>query len=146
MSAKKQIPMVKAVYVSTNSSRHPVHGPTKAVLGRAIDYGWRRNGEAFNVAEVDIIARPDMFIAYPCQEPFIIKNGKILVPCGVEEVSDGFDTLEDIPGVGPSTAEKLVDLGLYTPDDVLTKADEGILKQLPAMSRKKVAQWQIDQA
>ena len=144
--SKKQVPMVKAIYTTANAARHPLHGSVKILSGRAVDYGWRKSGDVFNVAEVDIIARPDMFLAYPCKEPFIIKDGKVLVPCGKEKVSDGFDSLEDIPGVGPSAAQKLVDLGLYTPEDVLENADEGILEQLPAITRKKVAQWQIDQA
>lgn len=143
MSSEINIPMVKAVYNPTNEARHPFHGSTKPLGGRAVDYGYRKKGDVFNVAESDVIARPDLFLAYPCQEKFIIKGSKVVVPCGEEEVKSELAemSLEDIPGVGPSTADKLVELGLYSAEDVLTKADEDIIEQLPVAARAKVQEW-----
>lgn len=143
MNSQIDIPMVKAIYNPTNTARHPLHGATKALGGRSVDYGYRKKGDVFNVAESDIVAQPGLFLAYPCEEPFIINGSKVTVPCGAEKVESELDgmTLEDIPGVGPSTADKLVELGLYSPEDVLTKADEGIIGQLPVASRSKVQEW-----
>lgn len=148
--SKKQtkIPMVKIIFKSSNKARQSVFGATKSFGGRPFSYGWRKPGDVFNVAEADVIARLDMFNAYPCDEPFTTDRGKLINPCGkMESVEKVGGTLEDIPGVGPRMAEKLIDVGLETQDDVLKKLTPDLMKELkvPPKSRTAITEWQESQ-
>jgi hypothetical protein len=140
------IPMVKAMYSTTNVSPEPVYGLTKVLGGRSIKYGRKRHGDVFNVAIDDVRKQPDKFVA-PCGEPFTFDSkGGIINPCEDEpvapEIKHGAD-LTEIPGVGPATAEKFAEAGLYTHEDIRGLTEEQLIDlKVPPLSRKKIKEWQ----
>ena len=136
-----QIEMVKVVYSSTNTARHDVVG-TSRILGRPMQYGYRKDGDVFNVAVQDIILRPDSFLAWPCRERFIINGNVLENPCGEMEPEVRFGAIEDIPGIGSKIAERLTSMGILTPEDVLHNVDDEVLKSLPPRSRTSIKKWQ----
>ncbi len=140
---KADIKMVKAVYQGSGG-RHSVFGASR-VLGRPIDYGYRSNGDVFNVAVADVIAQPSLFLAYPCRKPFIVKGDEVEIPCGEMEPKDSVGTIEGLPGIGKKTAQRLAKMGIVTPDDVLNNVDDDILNGLPPRSRSSIKKWQATQ-
>jgi hypothetical protein len=137
--------MVKAMYVTKNESAETVYGLNKLLGGRAIKYGRRRNGDVFNVAVQDVKSRPDLFLA-PCGEPFTFDSrGGIIIPCEDEPVAPKIDfgaSLTDIPGVGPATAEKLAEAGVYTHEQVRELTEEQLIDiGVPPLSRRKITEW-----
>lgn len=148
MANKTSIPMVKVVYNSSNVAKHSVTGTEKLLGSRSISYGFHKNGDVFNVAEADVAARPELFLAYPCGEPFTVKDGKIVNPCGkVESKEVVGGNLEDIPGIGPRLAQKFIDVGLDTQEKIASQVTPDLLKELsvPPMSREKILEWQDSQ-
>lgn len=140
------IPMVKVIYSPTNTAKHPLHGTVKVLNGRSISYGFRKQGDVFNVAVVDIAAHPNNYRAYPCNEPFgWDEGGNIIMPCPdtLEETMVA-DNLEELPGVGPRVAERLVSAGLVTKEDVANRATDELMSDIgvPPASRKKILEWQ----
>lgn len=139
-----KIEMVKVVYVTLNTARHSLYGGSR-VLGRPINYGYRKRGDVFNVAVSDVIVNPSLFVAYPCKKPFIIKGDTVEVPCGTMEPTESQGTIEGLPGIGKKTAKRLNDMGILTPDDVLNNVDDKILDSLPPRSRSSIKKWQEQQ-
>lgn len=136
--------MVKIVYDSANTAKHSVFGTERVLGGRAINYGWRKPGDVFNVSEADIMANLDLFLAYPCKEKFTVEKGKLVSPCGEigkKEVVN--ESLEDIPGIGPRLAAKFMDHGLVSQQKVLDLLDDELMEELsvPPASRKKIKEW-----
>ena len=144
MASSADIEMVKAVYTPSGSGRHSLYGASRA-LGRPINYGYRKQDDVFNVAVADVILRPDLFIAYPCRKPFVIKGNTVEIPCGDMEPVEQVGTIEGLPGIGKKTAEKLAAMGILTPDDVLSNVDDDILNGLPPRSRSSIKKWQEQQ-
>lgn len=139
------IKMVKVVYVPLNTARHSLFGGSRILGGRPIDYGYRKQGDVFNVAVADVILSPSLFVAYPCRDPFIIKGDNVEVPCGTIEPTESQGTIEGIPGIGKKIAKRLNDMGILTPDDVLKNVDDEILNNLPPRSRGSIKKWQEQQ-
>jgi len=111
---KASIKMVKVIYKGS-AGMSTVYGST-LVGGAPINYGYRKNGDVFEVAVDDVIAQPSRFTAWPCDRVFTIKNGKLDVPCGEME-----------------------------PEDVLYRVDDKILDGLPPRSRSSIRKWQAEQ-
>jgi predicted flap endonuclease-1-like 5' DNA nuclease len=60
-------------------------------------------------------------------------------------VKEQYGMLEDIPGIGPKIAEKLVGMGINTQEDVLNNVDDEILNSLPPRARTAIKEWQESQ-
>ena len=140
----KKVDVVRAIFQSTNAARQSVYGGSR-ILGRPQNYGYRKPGDVFDVLVADVVARPDSFTAYPCDKPFIIKGEKVENPCGDMGVKEQHGMLEDIPGIGPKIAEKLVGMGINTQEDVLNNVDDEILNGLPPRARTAIKKWQESQ-
>lgn len=141
--ANIDIQVVKAIYVSDNVARHPVHGTTYPTgFGRPLNYGWRKPGDVFNVAVSDVIKQPDRYYAYPCNKPFIINGNMLENPCGERDVQPA-GRLIDIPGIGEKIAEKLVANGIETQEDVYENLTLEVMQelQIPPRSRTAIAEW-----
>lgn len=144
MNKEVSIPMVKVIYHSLNVAKHKVYGVNKLFGGRSLNYGWRKPGDVFEVAEKDVISKPQEFYAYPCDEPFRVEGGKLVNPCGkVQSVEKVGGNLTDIPGVGPRVAQKFLDVGLDTQEKIAKNLTEELMQelQLPPMSRNKLREW-----
>jgi hypothetical protein len=151
MSKKKKsdIKMVEAIYRGS-AGMSTVYGASR-VLGNPINYGYHKDGDMFNVAVDDIIARPSSFNAWPCNRPFIIRDGKVKTPCTrmepkestepTESVEPPQETIIGLPGVGKKTAETLKGLDIVTKDDLLY-ADYKVLDKLSPASRNGIEKWQ----
>lgn len=145
MAKKLTIETAKIIYNSPNSARHSVSGTTIVpALARSMRYGYRKPGEVFEVAEQDIIARPDLYLAYPCGKPFKIEGKKLVNPCGSREsVIQDVGQLTDIPGVGKKMAERFQDNGIVTKSDVMGLTEEMMFEiKVPPASRTKILEWQ----
>ncbi len=140
---KASIKVVKVIYKGS-AGMSTVYGST-LVGGAPINYGYRKDGDVFEVAVDDVIAQPSRFTAWPCDRVFTVKNGKLDVPCGEMEPEDKAGTIEGLPGIGKKTAEKLIAMGIETPDDVLYRVDDKILDGLPPRSRSSIRKWQAEQ-
>lgn len=131
--------------------------------GRPISYGYRANGDTFQVAIDDILAKPQVFLA-PCGRPFHITGRVVVDPCN--EAPDEPDTLESadmtlaelggvIPGLGElapqlatalgseAAAEKLILSGVRSMSD-LAEMEPGKLRELvgagPANTYRKTVE------
>lgn len=80
----KDVPSVKIFYNTSNKARHPLSGSVR-IGGVVMNYGYKKQGDVFFVAEGDILARPDLFLAFPCKQPFAVKDGKLVDPCSPKE-------------------------------------------------------------
>ena len=140
----EKVEVVRAIYTSANRARTSVYGGSRT-LGRAQSYGYRKPGDVFDVLVNDVIARPGMFNAYPCDKPFTINGTKLENPCGDVGVKEQHGMLTDIPGIGPKIAKRLVGLGIVNQDDVLNNVDDEILNKLPPNSRTSIQKWQESQ-
>jgi len=149
MSGKKKsdIKMIKAIYRGS-AGMSTVYGASR-VLGNPISYGYHKDGDVFDVAVDDIIARPSSFNAWPCNRPFIIRDEKVKTPCTRMEPKDSaeshpeptLETIIGLPGVGKKTAKTLEGLGVTTKDELLF-ADYKVLDKLSPASRKGIEKWQ----
>lgn len=136
---------VKIIYNSLNKARHPVSGTTIVpALQRSMRYGSRKAGDVFDVAVQDVLAKPDLFLAYPCGKPFVIDGGKLENPCGTRQsVLKDAGQLTDIPGIGKKMAERFQDNGIITQSDVMQLSEEAMFEiKVPPASRKKILEWQ----
>ena len=139
-----KIEVVRVIYKSTNAARSQLYGGSR-VLGRPQNYGYRKPGDVFDVIVNDVAAQPNLFAAWPCNLPFIIKGTKVENPCGEMEPEERVGTIEGLPGIGKKTAERLAAMGIYTEEDVLNNVDDEILNGLPPRSRKAIKEWQSSQ-
>lgn len=138
------IKVMRVIYASTNKARSQLYGGSR-ILGRPQNYGYRKPGDVFDVIVDDIAAQPNLFRAWPCDLPFIIKGTVVENPCGEMEAKEQVGTIEGLPGIGKKTAERLAKMGIYTEEDVLNNVDEEILNGLPPRSRKAIREWQDSQ-
>lgn len=138
----KETEVVRVIYVSTNAARTQIYGASRTLGGHPYNYGYRKPGDVFDAIVQDVILRPDMFHAYPCDKPFIIKGKSLENPCGDVGTKKQHGMLEDIPGIGPKIAERLVGMGINTPEDVVNNVDDDILNGLPPRARKAIKEWQ----
>ena len=138
------VEVVRVIYASTNMARSQLYGGSR-VLGRPQNYGYRKPGDVFDVIVNDIVAQPNLFHAWPCDQPFTIENNKVINPCGEMGTEERVGSIEGLPGIGKKTAERLAAMGIFTEEDVLNNVDEKILNGLPPRSRKAIREWQISQ-
>lgn len=151
----------QVIWNSPNKARQPVYGATIVeTLGRHANYGWRKPGDTFLMANKDIIpvvlARPNDILAYPCAKPFTIVNNKLVNPCNqevveaeeaaeAEEVAQAAGELMEIPGIGPVASKRLVEKGITSFDAVAELSEDQLREvKLTSVNIDKVQKWQED--
>jgi hypothetical protein len=155
---KNGVPKVQAMYQNEGQVGARAVISVTFHEGRRLSFGELANGDIRDIPILDILDRPDVFLA-PCGKPFIINGATVEDPCesplfdealestpADEELkppADLYQEKERLTEVFGSEelAEKLILAGYPTPESALQLGDDGLIEMVGKAAAGKWRKW-----